>query len=53
RCLATTANPETGLRDADTLGILQTWDHQDFCVYARVLNAGTIHLNDSAKAPNQ
>ena len=52
RCLATTANPETGRRDADTLSILQTWDHQDFCVYARVLNAGTIHLNNSVKAPN-
>ena len=37
RCLATTANPNTGLRDADTLGALNTnWGHQDFGIYAEV-----------------
>lgn len=42
RCRATEANPETGRRDADTLGTLRTWDHQDFGVYAEVIEGGTI-----------
>lgn len=46
RCLATTANPETGQRDADTLGALNSWDHQDFGVYAEVLEGGTIRTGD-------
>ncbi len=46
RCLATTANPETGERDADTLGALNSWDHQDFGVYAEVIQGGEIRLED-------
>ena len=46
RCLATTANPETGERDADTLGALDSWGHQDFGVYAEVLQGGTIRTGD-------
>ncbi|MGV6803370.1 MAG: MOSC domain-containing protein [Ruegeria sp.] len=46
RCLATTANPETGERDADTLGALGTWGHQDFGVYAQVVRGGTIRTGD-------
>ncbi len=46
RCLATTANPETGERDADTLGALNSWDHQDFGVYAEVIQGGEIRLDD-------
>ncbi|MEL6597467.1 MAG: MOSC domain-containing protein [Pseudomonadota bacterium] len=47
RCLATTANPVTGLRDADTLGALKNgWDHTDFGVYAEVIKSGEIRLND-------
>jgi uncharacterized protein len=47
RCVATTFDPETGQRDADTLGALQDgFDHQDFGVYARVLGGGEIALND-------
>lgn len=42
RCRATEANPETGLRDADTLGTLRTWDHQDFGIYAEVIEGGVI-----------
>lgn len=43
RCMATTANPETGLRDADTLGALKTgWGHQICGVYARVTRPGTL-----------
>jgi uncharacterized protein YcbX len=49
RCLATTANPETGERDADTLGALSSWDHQDFGVYAEVLEGGTIHTGDEVQ----
>lgn len=34
RCRATTANPETGRVDADTLGALEAgWGHRDFGVY--------------------
>ena len=47
RCLATTANPETGRRDADTLGALEAaYGHQDFGVYARVVDAGRIRPGD-------
>ncbi|MGJ8629404.1 MAG: MOSC domain-containing protein [Sulfitobacter sp.] len=48
RCLATTANPETGERDADTLGILnRTWDHQNFGIYAEVIKGGPVAIGDS------
>ncbi len=47
RCLATTANPDTGLRDADTLKTLQdTWGHTDHCVYAEVTKSGQIATGD-------
>ena len=47
RCMATTANPETGHRDADTLGALQAgWNHQDFGIYAEVTKSGAISVND-------
>jgi uncharacterized protein YcbX len=46
RCAATTANPETGRRDADTLGTLATWGHQDFSVRAEVIRGGTINIGD-------
>jgi len=49
RCLATTANPETGLRDADTLGALNSWDHQDFGVYAEVVRGGEISTGDKVQ----
>ncbi|WP_179379235.1 MOSC domain-containing protein [Jannaschia marina] len=42
RCRATEANPETGRRDADTLGVLRSWDHQDFGIYAEVVEGGEI-----------
>ncbi|MCV6587099.1 MAG: MOSC domain-containing protein [Marinibacterium sp.] len=47
RCRATTANPETGAQDADTLGALQSWGHQDFSVCAEVLRGGTIRPGDT------
>lgn len=47
RCLATTANPDTGKRDADTLGALeQGWGHQEFGIYAVVTAPGAIALGD-------
>ncbi|WP_027257388.1 MOSC domain-containing protein [Leisingera aquimarina] len=50
RCLATTANPETGERDADTLKTLKdNWGHQDFSVYAEVVRSGDIRLGDAVK----
>lgn len=48
RCLATTANPATGMRDADTLGALKSnWGHQNFGVYAVVTKTGEIALGDA------
>ncbi len=47
RCMATTANPDTGLRDLDTLGTLNAdFGHQDFGIYAVVTRSGHIALND-------
>lgn len=51
RCLATTANTETGVRDADTLGVLKTWGHTHFGVKAEVVRGGTLHLGDSVYLP--
>lgn len=48
RCMATAANPETGVRDIDTLAALRDgWDHQHFGVYATVKTSGTIAIGDS------
>ncbi|MEM6658867.1 MAG: MOSC domain-containing protein [Pseudomonadota bacterium] len=49
RCLATTANPETGECDADTLGALGSWGHQDFGVYAEVIKAGPVRVDDKVR----
>lgn len=49
RCLHTAANPETGERDIDTLGILNTWDHQDFGIYAEVIRSGPVALGDPVR----
>ncbi len=42
RCRATTANPDTGRIDADTLGALDSWGHQDFSVRAEVIAGGEV-----------
>jgi uncharacterized protein YcbX len=48
RCLATTTNPDTGTRDADTLGALKDiWGHTDFGVYAQVTKTGGIKVGDT------
>lgn len=50
RCMATTANPETGERDADTLGALkENWNHTDFGIYAEVTQGGTIRTGDALR----
>jgi uncharacterized protein YcbX len=46
RCLATTANPETGARDADTLAVLDTWDHQEMTVYGVASTNGQLAIGD-------
>ena len=43
RCKATTVDPDTGIEDADTLGALSAaWGHQDFGVYAEVVEGGRV-----------
>ena len=50
RCPHTTANPQTGARDADTLGTLErSFGHKNFGVYARVIEDGAIALGDEAR----
>ena len=45
RCKATTLNPETGIRDADTLAALRgAFGQQGFGLYATVLTGGEIRL---------
>lgn len=52
RCLATTANPDTGRRDADTLGGLTSgWGHRDMGVYLTALDDGRIAVGDSVVTP--
>jgi len=50
RCLATTASPATGVRDADTLDALETaFGHTEFGLYGVVTRRGTIAANDVAE----
>ncbi len=50
RCKATTANPETGRADADTLTALEAhYGHHDFGVYATVLRGGTVRPGDPVR----
>ncbi|WP_425037389.1 MOSC domain-containing protein [Primorskyibacter sp. S187A] len=46
RCLATHNNPDTGKRDANVLGALDSWGHRDFSVRAEVVQAGEISVGD-------
>ena len=48
RCMATTVEPATGISNADTLGALEAhFGHQDFGLYAVVVNGGTIATGDA------
>ena len=49
RCKATMANPETGRRDADPLAALRSWGHQDFGVFAEVIEGGRIAQGDRVR----
>jgi MOSC domain-containing protein len=49
RCLATSANPETGQRDVDTLNALQSFGHKDFSVRAEVIRRGLVSAGDVVK----
>ena len=51
RCLATAANPDTGARDADTLGALNSFGHREFGVYAEVMRGGLIRPGDRVQCP--
>ena len=47
RCNATKVDPETGVVNADTLGALEAgFGHQDFGVYAEVVESGPIAVGD-------
>jgi len=46
RCAATTTNPDTGQRDADTLAALDSFGHQDFSVRCEVIRGGTVRPDD-------
>jgi len=47
RCLATTVNTDTGLRDVDTLKALNSLDHQEFGIYATVIETGDVGVGDA------
>ena len=48
RCKATTANPDTGRFDADTLGALElAYGRTDFGVYAEVVEGGPVRRGDA------
>lgn len=51
RCKATHANPETGRRDLEMLEVLRSWDHQDFGVFAAVVEGGEIAPGDPVRVP--
>jgi len=47
RCNLTKTNPETGVRDADTLGALEAgWGHKNFGVYCQVIEGGPVAEGD-------
>jgi len=49
RCASVTANPETGRRDADTLGALAHWGHREFSVRAEVIESGAVTIGDTVE----
>ena len=51
RCEATSANPQTGRRDADLLSILDGYDHRDFTIGLKVITNGEIALGDAVDLP--
>lgn len=49
RCMSTASNPETGKRDADTLGALDHFGHQEFSMLAEVIESGLVAIGDSVE----
>ncbi len=50
RCMLPAANPTTGVRDVDILGVLRNgWGHQNFGIYATVTNGGKVQINDKVE----
>lgn len=50
RCTVTNTNPVTGLRDLATLDILNNaFGHQDFGVYAEVVETGHVHVGSKVE----
>lgn len=48
RCMATTVNPDTGVSDQDTLGVLEhTYGHLDFGVFGIVTKPGLVQTGDT------
>lgn len=48
RCRATCVNPDTGAEDVETLDALhRLWGHQDFGVYAEVIEGAPVATGDS------
>ena len=50
RCLSTHNNPETGKRDENVLGALDSWGHRDFSVRAEVIEPGRVALGDTIES---
>lgn len=46
RCNNILANPDTGRRDLDVLGTLESWGHQNFSVAAVVTEGGDVTVGD-------
>jgi uncharacterized protein YcbX len=49
RCMSTTSNPTTGKRDADTLGALDHFGHQEFSMLAEVIETGPVAVGDQVE----
>ncbi|SLN18095.1 MOSC domain protein [Roseivivax jejudonensis] len=49
RCKATHADPDTGIRDIDMLGLLSALGHQDFSVQAEVTRSGAVAIGDTVE----
>jgi hypothetical protein len=51
RCAATNVDPETGERDmAIPAMLMRTYEHQDFGVYAKVIEGGVVRVGDTVSA---
>lgn len=49
RCMSTASNPDTGVRDADTLGALDHFGHQEFSMLAEVIETGPVAVGDTVE----